>query len=154
MIQDKLCILCMDLLKSSSTPPRWIDWEEKIAHAHLYISKDHPPPSHVPHLPTYNYTLRLNETKSLFIFVKRPLCNIYFTWNICFTKEKKEENSWSLTKPNRWNLIKNSWSLTKPNRWNLIKLLTRTANYLQKFALSYTDILGKLGKTSSRKDSF
>ena len=32
VIQDKLCILCMDLLKSSSTPPRWIDWEEKLAH--------------------------------------------------------------------------------------------------------------------------
>ena len=29
--QDKLCILCMDLWKSSSTPPRWIDWEAKLA---------------------------------------------------------------------------------------------------------------------------
>ena len=49
MIQDKLCILCMDLLKSSSTPPRWNDWEEKLAHVQLYIqpvcnSKDHPLP--------------------------------------------------------------------------------------------------------------
>ena len=101
VIQDKLCVLCMDLLKSSSTPPRWIDWEEKLAHAHLYIqpvcnSKDHPSP--VPHFPTYNYTLRLNEIKSWFIFVKRPLCNIYFYWKYLFYVREKGRKQLELKK--------------------------------------------------------
>ena len=93
VIQDKLCILCMDLLKSIqySTKTNRLRREtcththtNTHTHTHLSIqpvcnSKDHltPPP---PHFPTYNYTLRLNETKSWFIFVKRPLCNIFFYW--------------------------------------------------------------------------
>ena len=52
VIQDKLCMSCMDLLKSSSTRPRRIELEEKLANTHLYIqrickSKDHPSPPHL-----------------------------------------------------------------------------------------------------------
>ena len=57
VIQDKLCMSCMDLLKSSSTRPRRIELEEKLANTHLYIqrickSKDHPsPPLIITHYP-------------------------------------------------------------------------------------------------------
>ena len=71
VIQDKLCILCMDLLKSSNTPPRWIDWEEKRAHAHLYISKDQPPPPPRPPLPHLQLHITLQWGQEVIYFCKK-----------------------------------------------------------------------------------
>ena len=66
-------------------------------HTHTYLSNlyvtpkiTHPPP---PHFPTYNYTLRLNETKIWFIFVKRPLCDIFFYWKYLFLRKKKRKKT-------------------------------------------------------------
>ena len=108
---------------------------ETCTHTHLYIqpvcnSKDHlpshpPPPS--PHFPSYNYTLRLNETKSCFIFVKTPLCDIFFYWNICFYVRKKRKKTAGAQQNQVVEILLNYY---------INYILTRSANYLQKFALS------------------
>ena len=92
VIQDKLCILCMDLLKSSSTPPRRIDWEEKLAHTHFYIqtvckSKDHPPPR--PPLPHSQLHIARKWDQELLHFCKKTFM-WYFLLVEIFEKGRKQ----------------------------------------------------------------
>ena len=105
-------------------------------HTHLYIqpvcnSKDQllspPPPAPSPHFPTYNYTLRLNETKSWFIFVQRPLCDIFFYWNICFYVRKKRKKTAGAKQNQVVEILLNYY---------INYILTISAIYFKKFALS------------------